>query len=114
MTWDREAITNSDDFRATMSHFIPLLGTPNYGATIVNVEPDVAWRNQGKFFKLIKIINPSIPFDAYWAIMRINGYDSPDEYDGIKNTLVMIDYNMYSTIVEVFASNQTMRQKQTR
>ncbi len=113
ITWDRDWIANSEDFRRAMSHYIPMLGTSEMGARLIAVDDATAYRHQGKFYKLLAAqASVVVRNDMYWIIMRVNGYDCPEDYDGKRTTIVIPDQNLYDSIVASYAANQAKRQKQ--
>lgn len=46
----------------------------------INVEPTLGLRYQGDFYGLLMTLR--IPRQQHWLIMRLNGYTSPEQYDG--------------------------------
>lgn len=113
IAWDRDWISNSEDFRRMITHYIPLLGRTDMGARIIAVDDATAYRNQGKFYKLLASQNSVIiRNDMYWITMRVNGYDCPEDYDGVKTTFIMPDQRLYDSIVHTYAANQAKRQKE--
>lgn len=56
----------------------------NYNYQQVSVLPVEAYRYQGNLFGLFRQIG--IPSSLYIYAMYLNGYNNPNNYDGVKNT----------------------------
>lgn len=53
---------------------------------LITVEPTTGLRYQGDLYGLLTALQ--IPMQYHWAVMRLNGYTSPEQYDGTILTLV--------------------------
>jgi hypothetical protein len=56
----------------------------------INIQPDLAYRFQGNFYGLLNKLN--VNRDLYLFTLYVNGYNSPNDYDGKKIILKIPKY----------------------
>lgn len=67
---------------------------------ILTIEPTMGLRYQGDFYGLL--MAQQIPMKYFWIIMRMNGFTSPDEYEGHVLSFVMPSETFIDENLQIF------------
>lgn len=73
----------------------------------IDIEPGIAYKYAGDFFGLM--MHHGITVEHHWAIMRVNGYISPQDYKDTDLTFILPDETILTRLSETFRSHTKLR-----